>query len=265
MYAKVFTSIWDGSLYGKLEGSAVMMACVTLCNAQGILDMTPEAISGRTGWPVDFVREGIRQLEQPDPRSRTPDQDGRRLLRLDSHRDWGWLIVNYQKYRGMKDLDTVREQTKARVQKLRDKKRSEANGNGSVTDVTLGNAQKRQAEAEAEEGKNPPTPPAGGVHRVFEHWKAQWGHPGAKLDPKRRKRIEARLKSFSPDELCEAISGFRNSPWHCGTDPKGNGTVYDALQTLLRDSEQVEKGIALNRQLNGSIPREERPDRFRTA
>ena len=147
MYAKIFTSIWDGSLYGKLEASAVMMACVTLCNAEGVLDMTPEAISGRTGWPLEFIKEGIRQLEQPDPRSRTADEEGRRFVRLDQHRDWGWLIVNYEKYRSTKDLDTIREQTNARVAKLRDKKRAVTSGNA---DVTIGNARLRQAEAEAE-------------------------------------------------------------------------------------------------------------------
>lgn len=34
-------------------------------------------------------------------------------------------------------------------------------------------------------------------------------------------------------------------PWHCGTDPKGQGTVYDGIDTLLRDDAQVEKGIRL--------------------
>src|SRR5882672_4716269 len=114
--------MWDGSLYGQLEASAVLMACVTLCNAQGILDMTPEAISGRTGWPVEFVRKGIAELEQPDPRSRTPDDNGRRLAKLDDHRDWGWLIVNYEKYRTLSDPDIIKEQNKKRAQRYRDKR-----------------------------------------------------------------------------------------------------------------------------------------------
>lgn len=149
MYGKIFTSMWDGSLYGKLEASAVLMACVTLCNAQGVLDMTPEAISGRTGWPVEFVRKGIIELEQPDPRSRTPDDDGRRLAKLDDHRDWGWLIVNYEKYRTLADPDVIKIQTRERVRKHREKR------NGVKRSVTLCNAPKRQAEAEAEaeEGK----------------------------------------------------------------------------------------------------------------
>jgi len=90
-----------------------------------------------------------------------------------------------------------------------------------------------------------PLPPKGEVLQVFEHWKSVWRHPTAKLDKKRRARIEARLKDFTAEQLCNAISGFRNSPWHCGTDPKGDGVVYDGIQTLLRDSDQVEKGIGL--------------------
>jgi len=141
--------MWDGSLYGKLEASAVLMACVTLCNAQGILDMTPEAISGRTGWPVEFVRKGISELEQPDPRSRTPDDDGRRLAKLDEHRDWGWLIVNYEKYRSLYDPDVVKSQTRERVRRHRERR------NAVKRDVTDGNASKRQAlSIKHEEGKS---------------------------------------------------------------------------------------------------------------
>ena len=134
MYGKLFTSMWDGSLYGKLEASSVLMACVTLCNAQGVLDMTPEAISGRTGWPIQFVKKGIDDLEQPDPRSRTGADEGRRLVKLEAHRDWGWLIVNYEKYRTLSDPETIKIQTRERVRKHREK------CNGVKRSVTVGNA-----------------------------------------------------------------------------------------------------------------------------
>jgi hypothetical protein len=84
------------------------------------------------------------------------------------------------------------------------------------------------------------------VEAVFEHWKREWNHPGSRLDTKRRRRIEARLKDFSLEQLCRAISGFKNSPWHTGTDPKSQGTVYDSIECLLRDSSQVEKGIRMH-------------------
>jgi len=54
------------------------------------------------------------------------------------------------------------------------------------------------------------------AERVFDHWRAVWRHPQAQLDVKRRRRIEARLEGFTVEQLCEAIEGFRQSPWHCG-------------------------------------------------
>jgi hypothetical protein len=83
------------------------------------------------------------------------------------------------------------------------------------------------------------------VYEVFGHWQKVWNHPKAVLDPKRRARIRSRLKEFTVAQLCNAISGFRNSAWHTGEDPKGDGTVYDGIETLLRDAAQVEKGIGL--------------------
>lgn len=150
MYGKVFTSIWDGSLYGHLEATATLMALVTLCNAEGVVDMTHEAISGRTGWPIDFVKKGIAELEAVDPRSRTDESDGRRLIRMDENRDWGWLIVNYKKYREKKDLDVEREQSRERVRRFRERNSHVSKGNDQKRGVTDGNAPLRQAEAEAE-------------------------------------------------------------------------------------------------------------------
>lgn len=117
-------------------------------------------------------------------------------------------------------------------------------------------AEQRQSRAEAEqtlsrESTSSTSDPcvsrgtSAAEQEVFDHWKRVWNHPLAVFDAKRRGRIRARLKEFTVDQLRDCISGFRNSPWHCGTDPKGGGRVYDALDTLLRDTAQVEEGIRL--------------------
>lgn len=100
-------------------------------------------------------------------------------------------------------------------------------------------------EPSSEPSKEPSIGRDDGAMTVFVHWQREWRHPTSKLDRKRRKRIEARLRDFTVNQLCDAISGFRNSPWHTGTDPKSQGVVYDSIDTLLRDNAQVEKGIAL--------------------
>jgi hypothetical protein len=98
-FTKLFPTMWAGSLYGRFEASAVFMVLLSLSNRQGVVDMTPEAIAGQTGWPIDTIKKGLAELAAPDPRSRTPDCEGRRITPLDDHRDWGWRITNYAKYR----------------------------------------------------------------------------------------------------------------------------------------------------------------------
>lgn len=63
------------------------------------------------------VVEGLRVLTSPDPDSRTPDYDGRRLLTLD---DGGWRAVNIQAYREMrtpKQIYDAERQAKLRAAK----------------------------------------------------------------------------------------------------------------------------------------------------
>ena len=79
--------------------------------------------------------------------------------------------------------------------------------------------------------------------RVFVHWRTVHEHPRAQLDAKRRKLILTRLKSYSEADLCQAISGYKHSPYHMGVNP--NGTVYDSLELMLRDAEHVDKGLKL--------------------
>jgi len=81
----------------------------------------------------------------------------------------------------------------------------------------------------------------GDVERVFDHWRVEWGHPSAQLDAKRRKVIRDGLKSYTTEQLCTAISGYRKSPHHTGTNDRK--TVYDALTLLLRDNEHIDAGI----------------------
>lgn len=99
MFAKVFSQILDSSLAEDYRVRLVFEDMLKLSDKNGIVDITRESIARRTNVPIDIVKHGIAELEKPDSTSRTPDNEGRRIVRLDEHRDWGWRIVNFQKYR----------------------------------------------------------------------------------------------------------------------------------------------------------------------
>ena len=111
MYGKIFTQMYSGTLASKGPWQALVtfQQLIVLSDAQGIVDMTVDAISRVTTIPEEIIRIGIAALEAPDEGSRTPDEDGRRIVRLSETRDWGWQIVNYVKYRAIRSAEDRRE------------------------------------------------------------------------------------------------------------------------------------------------------------
>lgn len=112
MYAKLFKSLWDGTMADDWHLWSLWAFMLAHKDSAGVVDMTHEAIARRSGIPLDIVKAGIAKLEAPDPRSRSKELDGRRIIRLDEHRDWGWEIVNAATYSEMRDPETRRQQNR---------------------------------------------------------------------------------------------------------------------------------------------------------
>lgn len=162
MYGKIFASIYDGTLVEDWRALITFQQMIVLCDADGTVDMTPSTLSRRTGIPIEHIKAGIDVLENPDPWSRTPDEEGRRIIRLEPHRPWGWHIVNHQKYKSLQDADTVREQNRIRKQRQREKSRP----------VTESHVQSRHTDTDTDTEKDSASRPwdlavAKGVSRRF--------------------------------------------------------------------------------------------------
>ena len=141
MFAKIFSQIYDSSIVEDPETRFTFMDLLVLSDMDGVVDMTHEAIARRTNRPLEVIRSTILKLEAPDGRSRTLNEDGRRLKRLDDHRDWGWMIINYERFRKIASEEQRREKTRLRVAKFKAKNRGEiASGNAVVTHANAINA-----------------------------------------------------------------------------------------------------------------------------
>lgn len=123
MYAKIFRQIFESSIAENYELRHIFMDLLVLADRDGIIDQTPESISRATNIPLDKIHWAIGELSKPDPRSRNPDAHGARLKKLDDHRDWGWLIINFDIYHKLASDEQRRERTKERVRAYRMKTR----------------------------------------------------------------------------------------------------------------------------------------------
>ena len=135
MYGKVFSSIYDGTLYGHWEAIVTMQQLIVLSDADGVVDMTPQAIAARTSIPLEIIHKGLKILSEPDPYTRTPGEDGRRIILMDGHRTWGWQLVNHSKYRNMRDMEQKRDADRKRIADKRRKNKDVAMLSQSVANV----------------------------------------------------------------------------------------------------------------------------------
>lgn len=147
MYAKLFTSIYQGTLRGKSHALLVFTNLIAHSDARGEVDIHPRAISEEVGLSIDEVKAALIELEAPDIESRSPDEEGRRIIRLDEHRSWGWRIVNYLKYRAIRDEGDRREQNRAAQDRWRNKNKP---ASATVSQQAARKPESAQAEAEAE-------------------------------------------------------------------------------------------------------------------
>lgn len=130
MYGKIFQTLFTGSLYGRFEATVTHIACIVLSDREGYLNYTPAALAGATGFPLDVIEKGLAELQEPDIRSRSKEHEGRRVIPIEPGSQNGWFVVNKAQYRDMQDPDSIREQTRERVRKHREK-RSVTDGNAS--------------------------------------------------------------------------------------------------------------------------------------
>lgn len=98
-YTPLFDSLTKGTLCGRWPDIGLWPIVLSLADKHGIVDCTPVHLAAITGLPVDEVIACMERFCEPDPYSRSQDCEGRRLIQLDGHRDWGWQVVNHAKYR----------------------------------------------------------------------------------------------------------------------------------------------------------------------
>lgn len=113
--------MYNGTLAtkGPWQALVTFQQFVILADKNGVVDMTAEAIARQTTIPLEIIKEGIERLQEPDLDSRSPDEDGRRIVLLSDHRNWGWRVVNYGHYRKIRSEDERREYHRQYMRKRR--------------------------------------------------------------------------------------------------------------------------------------------------
>lgn len=211
MYAKIFAQIFDSSIVEKPETRFTFMDMLVLADPNGVVDMTHEAIARRTNRPLEVIRATITELESPDGRSRTPTDDGRRLKRLDAHRDWGWIITNYDTFRRISSEEQRREKTKERTRNWRAQRDLEL-CDAPVTHGDAGDAMQKQRQKQMQREKEEvlPSLPSEALRLRICGWFKR--RPGSVWDKKELAGLAIVVAANTPEEDLLLLDRFYAAP-----------------------------------------------------
>jgi len=129
VYNKLFTKILDSSIWLEPDSTRIVwVTCIAAMDEDGFVQMaTVENLAKRANVSFKTCQKAVASLESPDKGSSDPDNDGRRLERVQG----GWMVLNAQKYRELVTREVAKAQTRERVKRFREKKKppvTESNG-----------------------------------------------------------------------------------------------------------------------------------------
>jgi hypothetical protein len=88
---------------------------LALKNRDQVVHASIPGLAKVAGITIDECEVALRAMMLPDPYSRTPDQEGRRIQKVDG----GWFIINGEKYRDYMSYDERREYKRKKQQEYR--------------------------------------------------------------------------------------------------------------------------------------------------
>lgn len=97
-FAKLDSGIVDSTLWMKPHDALrVWIALLAKSDSYGVVRIAAPALAHQCFLKPERLAQIMSEFCSPDPDSRTPDHDGRRLQAIEG----GWLILNYLRYRDM--------------------------------------------------------------------------------------------------------------------------------------------------------------------
>jgi hypothetical protein len=204
-YTPIFRDLLDSSLWASASPPTRCVWITFLLDAdpEGCIPTSVPGLARRAHVTVEEARAAIAMLEAPDPDSRTPDYEGRRVEKVAG----GWRVLNFV---------AKRELAKHEAEKARKRKWANENGkrppvaNDNDASMRLGldatsetlDAPKPKPKPSLSEERSSPTPPeapqqsTGGTLPAVIHRLSEWRPREGELDGLRAGAVMAGVRDF---------------------------------------------------------------------
>ena len=164
-FTKLFSSITESTVWCEPDTTRICWICLlAMADSRGRVFGSIPGIANRARISVDAARIAMTTFLSPDPDSRTPVAEGRRIETIDG----GWRLINHEKYREIRDQESIKEAKRKYINKRREEERKAKGVDQDVDNVDQSRSDvdrcRHNAEAEAEADKErttsiPPSAP----------------------------------------------------------------------------------------------------------
>jgi hypothetical protein len=119
-YTKLFNSIITSTIWTEDDKTRILwITMLALADKNGEVQASIPGLARVAGITVADCEAAIRKFLDPDPYSRTPDDEGRRIEAIPG----GWALLNHGKYREMASRDELKEAEAERKRRYRERQR----------------------------------------------------------------------------------------------------------------------------------------------
>lgn len=135
-YTKLFSSIVTSTIWTEDATTCkVWVTMLAIANKHGEVLASIPGLAQIAGLGLNETESAIERFLSPDKYSRTPDDEGRRIERIEG----GWMLLNHAKYRAMASKDEEKAANAKRQAAFRDRRNRNAEVTESNGCVTVGN------------------------------------------------------------------------------------------------------------------------------
>jgi len=128
-FTKLFSSITSSTVWMEPAGTRLTwIAMLANCDRNGRVFASVPGLAHLSRVTLEEAQIAIETFLAPDPHSRTKDDEGRRITEIDG----GWQLINHQKYREIRDQESIRESKRDYMRRVRAE-----SGNKDSTDSTV--------------------------------------------------------------------------------------------------------------------------------
>jgi len=129
-YTKLFNSIVTSTIWTEDDKTRIVwITMLAMSDQNGEVHASVPGLARVAGVTLADCELALGKLLAPDPYSRTPDNEGRRIAPIDG----GWELLNHRKYRAMASREDEKKANALRQERFRNRHAPVTVSNGAIT------------------------------------------------------------------------------------------------------------------------------------